>query len=91
MDSFFLAMAFALGISLLIPFYRVYKGPTVFDRLLGAAAVGSKTITLVLLFGFIYGRLDMFIDISMGYAILNFIGVIAMAKYFRPSRKASNP
>jgi multicomponent Na+:H+ antiporter subunit F len=91
MDTFLLGMALALGISLLIPFYRVYKGPTVFDRLLGAAAVGSKTITLVLLFGFIYGRLDMFVDISLGYAILNFIGVIAMAKYFRTPRKASNP
>jgi multicomponent Na+:H+ antiporter subunit F len=90
MDTFLLVMALALGISLLIPFYRVYKGPTVFDRLLGAAAVGSKTITLVLLFGFIYGRIDMFIDISLGYAILNFIGVIAMAKYFRTTRKATN-
>jgi multicomponent Na+:H+ antiporter subunit F len=88
MESFLLIMALALGISLLLPFYRVYKGPTVFDRLLGAAAVGSKTITLILLFGFIYDRIDMFIDISMGYAILNFIGVIAMAKYFRTSEKA---
>jgi multicomponent Na+:H+ antiporter subunit F len=88
MESFLLIMALALGISLLLPFYRVYQGPTVFDRLLGAAAVGSKTITLILLFGFIYDRIDMFIDISMGYAILNFIGVIAMAKYFRTNGKA---
>ncbi len=85
MDTFFLYMALTLGIILLIPFYRVYKGPTLFDRLLGVAAVGSKTITLVLLFGLIYGRLDMFIDISLGYAILNFVGVIAMTKYFKKS------
>ncbi len=83
MDTFFLYMALTLGMILLIPFYRVYKGPTLFDRLLGVAAVGSKTITMVLLFGLIYGRLDMFIDISLGYAILNFVGVIAMTKYFK--------
>lgn len=83
METFFLYMAFLLGIILLIPFYRVYKGPTLFDRLLGVTAVGSKTITIVLLFGLIYGRLDMFIDISLGYAILNFVGVIAMTKYFK--------
>jgi multicomponent Na+:H+ antiporter subunit F len=83
MDIFFTYVAAALTVVLLIPFYRVYKGPTVFDRLLGAAAVGAKTITLVLLFGLIYGRVDMFVDIALGYAILNFVGVIAMAKYFR--------
>ncbi len=83
METFFLYMALTVGIILLIPFYRVYKGPTLFDRLLGVAAVGSKTITIVLLFGLIYGRLDMFIDISLGYAILNFVGVIAMTKYFK--------
>ncbi|MFP4212970.1 MAG: monovalent cation/H+ antiporter complex subunit F [Desulfohalobiaceae bacterium] len=83
MPDVFSYMALVLVLVLLVPFYRVYLGPTVFDRLLGAAAVGSKTITLILLFGFIYGRLDMFIDIALAYAILNFLGVIAMAKYFK--------
>lgn len=83
MDTFFIIIAAILALVLLIPFYRVFKGPTVFDRLLGAAAVGAKTITLVLLFGLIYDRVDMFVDIALGYAILNFVGVIAMAKYFR--------
>lgn len=83
MDTFFVLIAAALVIVLLIPFYRVLKGPTVFDRLLGAAAVGAKIITLVLLFGLVYGRPDMFVDIALGYAVLNFIAVIAVAKYFR--------
>jgi len=82
-------IALVLCIALLIPFYRVYKGPTVFDRLLGTAAIGAKILTLILLFGVIYDRLDMFLDISLGYAILNFVGVIAMAKYFRtPPRRS---
>lgn len=83
MDNFFISIALVLCIALLIPFYRVFKGPTVFDRLLGAAAVGTKTLTIILLFGLMFDRLDMFIDISLGYAILNFVGVIAMGKYFR--------
>jgi multicomponent Na+:H+ antiporter subunit F len=87
MHAFFLVMALVIGLALLIPFYRVYKGPSVFDRLLGAAAVGSKTLTLILLYGFIYDRLDMFIDISLGYAILSFVGVIAVARYFRSARE----
>ncbi|MFP4083755.1 MAG: monovalent cation/H+ antiporter complex subunit F [Desulfonatronovibrio sp.] len=86
MHTIFAITASALALILLLPFYRVYKGPTVFDRLLGAAAIGAKTITLVLLFGLAYGRLDMFVDIALGYAILNFVGAIAMAKYFKATR-----
>lgn len=83
MQTFFIAIALVLCIALLLPFYRVYKGPTVFDRLLGLAAIGAKILTVILLFGVMFDRLEMFIDISLGYAILNFVGVIAMAKYFR--------
>ena len=83
MHAFYVFIAAALVVVLLLPFYRVLKGPTVFDRLLGAAAVGAKIITLVLLFGLIYGRPTMFVDIALGYAVLNFIGVIAVARYFR--------
>jgi multicomponent Na+:H+ antiporter subunit F len=89
MEAFFFSIALVLCVALLIPFYRVYRGPTVFDRLLGAAAVGAKTLTLILLFGLMFDRLDMFIDISLGYAILNFVGVIAMAKYFRASKRTA--
>jgi multicomponent Na+:H+ antiporter subunit F len=89
MDTFFAYITLTLVMALLIPFYRVFKGPTVFDRLLGAAAVGAKIITVILLLGLMYDRLDMFIDLSMGYAILNFVAVIAMAKYFRPVQRSS--
>lgn len=87
METFFVTIAAILALVLLIPFYRVYDGPTVFDRLLGSAAVGAKTITLVLLFGVIYDRVDMFVDIALGYAILNFVGAIAMAKYFKSTQR----
>jgi len=83
MDFFYILISAIMVLVLLIPFYRVLQGPTVFDRLLGAAAVGAKIITLVLLFGLVYGRVDMFVDIALAYAILNFIAVIAVARYFR--------
>lgn len=83
MDFFYVLISAIMVLVLLIPFYRVLQGPTVFDRLLGAAAVGAKIITLVLLFGLVYGRVDMFVDIALAYAILNFIAVIAVARYFR--------
>lgn len=71
----------ALSVAIIIPFYRVAAGPTVYDRILGVAVIGTKAIVLILLVGFIYDRFDMFIDIALAYALLNFIGTIAIAKY----------
>lgn len=70
-------------VATLIPFVRLLKGPTIFDRLLSIGAIGGKTIALTLLIGLHYGRLDMFIDITLAYAMLNFIGGIFVAEYFR--------
>ena len=82
MERIFVLIAAILIAIILIPLYRVIKGPTVFDRLLGAGAIGTKTLVIISLIGFIFGRVDMFIDITLAYAILNFIGSIAIARYF---------
>ncbi len=82
MELFIKIITIWVGIIIVIPLYRTVVGPTVFDRILGAGAVGTKTVVFILLFGFIFGRVDMFIDISLAYAILNFIGVLIIAHYF---------
>lgn len=74
-------MAVILTIILFIPLYRVLAGPRIMDRMLGAGAIATKTMILILIMGFIFNREDMFIDITLAYAVLNFIGVIAIAKY----------
>ena len=68
-------------VALLLPFYRVVIGPTVFDRMMGVGVIGTKTVVLVCLVGFAYGRIDMFIDIAISYAMLNYIGTVVVAKY----------
>lgn len=82
MDTFFNYVAIGLTIIISIPFYRVVKGPTVFDRLLGVGAIGTKTLVIILLLGFLFNRLEMFIDIALAYVILNFISTLIIAKYF---------
>jgi multicomponent Na+:H+ antiporter subunit F len=82
MEAAFVYIAAILAFIIIIPLYRVVKGPTVFDRLLGAGAIGTKTLVLICLIGFEFNRIDMFIDITLTYAVLNFVGIIAIAKYF---------
>lgn len=60
---------------------RVWRGPTIYDRLLGVGVIGTNAVLLLAVIGFIYDRPDGFLDLAITYAILNFIGVVALAKY----------
>lgn len=82
MISFFLYVAVGLCLIMLFSMYRVLFGPTVLDRLIGVNAIGSKTVVLLLLIGFLYERVDMFVDIALAYGFLNFVAVVAAARYF---------
>lgn len=81
LQTVFLVVAVTLTVFGLLFLYRVLVGPTVFDRLLGIAALGTKAILILVLIGAVYGELDMVIDIALGYALLNFVAALASAKY----------
>ena len=81
MHRFLLYYTVVLTVIIFIPLYRVVQGPTVFDRMLGAGAVGTNTMVLILVIGMVFRRFDMFVDITLAYAVLNFIGTIAIAKF----------
>ena len=61
---------------------RALAGPTVYDRALAVNMFGTKTVLLISVLNFMMGRPD-FLDIALAYALINFISVIAMLKYFR--------
>ncbi len=81
MEHFFLYSAIVLTVIIAVPMVRVVKGPTLFDRILATNAIATKTIVLICLTGYIYGRIDMFIDITLAYAVLGFLGSLVIAKY----------
>lgn len=83
MDVFFLASTLILGVLVLVCLYRVCFGPTVLDRIIAVGAIGTKTTAILLLMGVIYGRVEMFVDIALAYALLNFIATLGAAKFFR--------
>ena len=61
---------------------RAIVGPTVYDRILAVNMFGTKTVLIIALVGFLAGRPD-FLDISLLYALINFIGTIAVLKFLR--------
>ena len=80
--ALFLGMAAGLLVLVTAYLYRLAAGPTVFDRLLGLSGFGTTTTLIFLLIGAVYERLDMFVDVSLAYALLMFIGSLAAARYF---------
>ena len=88
MQVFFLATSLVILLAVLLALYRVIKGPVIIDRIVGLNVIGTKTITIILLTGFLFERIEFFIDIAFVYALINFIGVLTLAKYFE--RKGAN-
>jgi multicomponent Na+:H+ antiporter subunit F len=84
MSGFFLFITLFISLLVAASLYRVAAGPTVFDRVIGAGLMGTNTVIILVLVGFLYERTDMFVDLALTYALLNFIGVIALAKYVEP-------
>lgn len=83
MDTFFVVITVLLGILVLVCLYRAVYGPTVMDRIVAVGVIGTKTTVMLILIGVYYKRVDMFVDISLAYALLNFIATLAAAKFFR--------
>ncbi|CAN5800459.1 hypothetical protein BH23GEM11_BH23GEM11_14360 [soil metagenome] len=87
MTSILLGLAIFLAGLLGLNFIRVILGPTLFDRLLAVGAIGTNAVLLLAVIGFVYGRPDGFLDLAITYAILNFVGVVAIAKFLDAKRE----
>ena len=79
--TFELVCAALVLVAALAVVYRVIIGPTLMDRIMAVNVIGTKTIVLLVLIGFIYARPAMFLDIALVYALINFIATIAVLRY----------
>jgi multicomponent Na+:H+ antiporter subunit F len=68
--------------SALIILGRVYLGPSLYDRVIAVNAFGTLAVLIIGVVGFLNKRPD-FLDIALLYALINFIGTIAILKFFR--------
>ncbi len=82
MQMLLLGAATTLALAMLLSLYRVLRGPTAFDRLTGLGLIGTKTIVLLVVLGFLTGRIDIFVDITLSYTLISIIGSLILAKYF---------
>lgn len=85
------AVTFAVVVTMGLALLRAIIGPSVYDRVLAMNMLGTKTVLLLSVISFVFGRPD-FLDLALAYALINFIGVLAVLEFFRnrAARRAAN-
>ncbi len=71
----------AILIVMVVAMFRAIAGPSIYDRVLALNLFGTKTVLFIAVIGFLSGRPD-FLDIALVYALINFISVIAILRFF---------
>jgi multicomponent Na+:H+ antiporter subunit F len=87
MDMKFALPTFVAVLVMVLALVRIFKGPTVYDRILGGNMFGTKTILLIALTGFLFRRPE-WLDLALVYALMNFIAVFAILRYAKFSSLA---
>ena len=72
----------AILVTMALALARATLGPTVFDRILALNMFGTKTVLLIAVIGFLTDRPD-FLDLGLVYALINFIGVVALLRFMK--------
>ena len=79
-SAMFVAATLGVLVAMAMALLRAILGPTVYDRIMAVNMFGTKTVLMIALLGFVAGRPE-FLDIALVYALINFIGTIAMLKF----------
>ena len=75
------AVVLSVLIIMALALVRAFSAQTVYDRILGVNMFGTKTVLFIAALGFFNGRPD-FLDIAIVYALINFIGMVAVLRFF---------
>ena len=85
----FLAGLIACAITGILILIRIILGKTTFDRILAVNSLGTVIVIGISLHGF-YSNRPEFLDIAIVYALINFIGTVAVLKLFSTGSLGGN-
>ena len=80
-EWFAIVMGTSLFVLMIPVIYRICKGPTGFDRILGVNVIGTKTAVLLVIIGGTCTSCGNVCDFALTYALLNFVAAIIVSRY----------
>ena len=69
----------AILVTMALALVRAFLGPSVYERVQAVNMVGTKTVLLIAVSGFLSGRPE-WLDLALLYALINFIAMIALLR-----------
>lgn len=78
----YIMVSIAILLTMVLAVTRALMGPNVYDRVLAANVFGTKTVMLLSVIAFLYGRPD-FLDLALAYALVNMVGILAVLAFFQ--------
>ncbi len=82
METFLIAVLLIMAALIAFGLHRVWRGPTVFDRLVAVSLITVNGIVILVVLGFVFDRPALFLDITLAYALLTFLVPLALGRYF---------
>jgi len=78
----YILVSIAILVTMVLALVRALLGPSVYDRVLAVNVFGTKTVLLLAVIAFLYGRPD-FLDLALAYALINMVGILAVLEFFQ--------
>jgi multicomponent Na+:H+ antiporter subunit F len=75
----FITVSIVILVAIAVGLVRAFRGPTLYDRVLAANMIGTLTVLMVAVLGFMKGRPE-FLDIALVYVLISFVSTIAVLR-----------
>ncbi len=85
----YILVSVAILVTMVLALVRALLGPSVYDRVLAVNVFGTKTVLLLSVIAFLYGRPD-FLDLALAYALINMVGILAVLEFFQKRSRREN-
>ena len=86
----FIIVAIVILIAIALGLVRAFRGPTLYDRVLAANMIGTLTVLMVAVLGFMTGRPE-FLDIALVYVLISFVSTIAVLRVVASRHSSTAP
>ena len=77
----YVAITIAILIAIALGLVRAFRGPTLYDRIMAGNMIGTLTVLMVAVLGFMTGRPE-FLDIALVYVLISFVSTIAVLRVY---------
>lgn len=75
----FITVSAVILVAISLGLVRAFRGPTLYDRIMAANMIGTLTVLMVSVLGFMTGRPE-FLDIALVYVLISFVSTIAVLR-----------